>query len=83
MHHRVSFVLQLAVARCESGLRAWVTNSGGSGSGGLMQFMPGTWASTPYARFSRFAAKWSALAGAWLMRRVGTGPWSASRDCWT
>lgn len=82
MHYRISFRLQLAIARCESGLRAWISNRGGSGSGGLMQFMPGTWASTPYARYSRFVAKWSALAGARLMRLVGTGPWSASRDCW-
>jgi hypothetical protein len=47
-----------------------------------MQFMPGTFAETPYWRHSIFSAKWNTLAGAWLMRRVGTGPWAASRHCW-
>lgn len=82
MHHRISFYLQLAIARCESGLRAWVTNGEGSGSSGLMQFLPSTFAQTPYRLHSIFSAKWSALAGAWLLRS-GTGPWAASQGCWS
>jgi soluble lytic murein transglycosylase-like protein len=81
MHWRVSFYLQLAIARCESQLRPWVLNGGGSGSSGLMQFMPGTFASTPYGSRWILSAKWNALAGAWLLRG-GTGPWTASRACW-
>jgi len=82
LRHRVSFRLQLAIARCESGLNPFVTNREGSGSSGLMQFMPATFDSTPYRHRSIFSAKWNALAGAWLMRRAGTGPWIASRGCW-
>ncbi len=82
IHWRVDFRLQLAIARCESGLRPTVTNSGGSGSSGLMQFMPSTFATTPYRHRSIFSAKFNALAGAWLLSRAGTGPWSASRHCW-
>lgn len=82
LHWRVPFALQLAIARCESGLRAWALNGGGSGSSGLMQFMPGTFAATPYGRRWILSAKWNALAGAWLLRRSGTGPWVSSRPCW-
>lgn len=82
MHWRVSFYLQLAIARCESGLRAWALNGGGSGSSGLMQFMPSTFASTPYGARWILSAKWNALAGAWVLRRHGTGPWVASSACW-
>lgn len=82
-HWRVSFYLQLAIARCESGLRATVLNGGGSGSSGLMQFMPSTFAGTPYGGRPILSAKWNALAGAWLLRRAGTGPWAASRHCWS
>jgi soluble lytic murein transglycosylase-like protein len=79
---RVSFRLQLAIARCESGLIPTRTNDRGSGSSGLMQFMPSTWATTPYRFRWIFSARWNALAGAWLMRRAGTAPWTASSACW-
>ncbi len=82
LHHRVDFRLQLAIARCESRLRPWALNSEGSGAAGLMQFMPGTFASTPYGARPILSAKWNALAGAWLLKRAGTGPWTASRGCW-
>jgi soluble lytic murein transglycosylase-like protein len=82
IHHRVDFHLQLAIARCESGLRPGVLNHGGSGSSGLMQFMPGTFASTPYRAHPILSAKWNALAGAWALRHWGAGPWAASRGCW-
>jgi hypothetical protein len=82
LHWRIPFWLQLAIARCESGLRALIPNSTGSGSLGLMQFMPSTFRSTPYGRHWILSAKWSALAGAWMIAHVGTGPWNASRGCW-
>jgi soluble lytic murein transglycosylase-like protein len=82
LHHHVSFRLQLAIARCESGLKAGAMNAGGSGSSGLMQFMPGTFAATIYRWRSIMSAKWNALAGAWALRHWGTGPWTASRSCW-
>lgn len=68
LHWRVSFTMLHRKAWCESRLRATAMNP--SGSIGLMQFMPGTWRTTPYARHSPWFAKWSALAGAW-MHRVG------------
>jgi hypothetical protein len=52
---------------------------------GLMQFKPSTYAASPYAKHGKasiFEAKWNALAGAWLITRVGTSPWAASRRCW-
>jgi soluble lytic murein transglycosylase-like protein len=82
IRHRVAFHLQLAIARCESRLRPEVTNTSGSGASGLMQFMPSTFAATPYRFRWIFSAKWNALAGAWLLQQQGTGPWTASRGCW-
>lgn len=43
-----------------------------SRASGLMQFLPSTWRTTPYARFSIFDPYANALAGAW-MHRVGRG----------
>lgn len=82
MRHRVSFRLQLTIARCESGLDPTELNDAGSGASGLMQFMPSTFAGTPYRFRWILSAKWNALAGAWLLKRAGTGPWTASRGCW-
>lgn len=36
-----------------------------SGASGLFQFMPRTWAGTPYGGYSVFSVKYNALAGAW------------------
>ncbi len=82
MRHRVSFRLQLTIARCESGLDPTELNDSGSGASGLMQFMPSTFAETPYRFRWILSAKYNALAGAWLLKRAGTGPWTASRRCW-
>ena len=43
----------LAVARCESGLDPNAVNSS-SGASGLFQFMPGTWAGTPFRQSEYF-----------------------------
>lgn len=47
-------------------------------SAGLYQFMPSTWATTPYIRRGRAAiwvAKWQALAAAWMLRQGRAGEW--------
>ena len=68
---RVSRPMLDRKARCESGLNPYAVNPS-SGTQGVFQFMPGTWASTPYGRHSVFSAKWNSLAAAW-MHRVGRG----------
>lgn len=60
---------------CESGWDPHAVNGGGSGSLGLYQFMPGTWASTPYGRHSPFSAKWASLAAAWMVRAGRSREW--------
>lgn len=70
LHWDVSFTVLHRKAWCESRLIATASNP--SGSIGLLEFMPGTWATTPYAEHSPWYAKWSALAGAW-MHHVGRG----------
>lgn len=52
-------------ASCESTLNPLARNP--SGASGLMQFLPSTWATTPFARFSLFSPYASALAGGWML----------------
>jgi soluble lytic murein transglycosylase-like protein len=82
LHHRVDFSMLLRKARCESGLNPYAINGAPfnrapvrtSKSTGLMQFMPGTWQTTPYRHRSIWSAKWNALAGAWMHRAdIGRG----------
>ena len=80
LHHGVPTRLQLAIARCESRLRWWAWNPSGASS--IMQIMPSTFASTPYADKPIMSVKWNPLAGAWLLKTQGTAPWNASRGCW-
>ena len=67
---RVSYPMLLRKARCESGLNPYARNP--SGSSGLFQFLPSTWATTPYARRSIWSARWNSLAAAW-MHSAGRG----------
>lgn len=62
-----------AVAYCESTQRADAYN-GGSGASGLMQFLPQTFAATPFGRagMSIFSPYASALAAAWKVAREGS-----------
>lgn len=70
--HRVSAAQLRGRAWCESRMHPWAIN-GATGAAGLFQFLPSTYATTPYARRgSVFSAKWNALAAAW-MERVGRG----------
>ena len=52
-------------ASCESTLNPFARNP--SGASGLLQFLPSTWATTPFARFSLFSPYASALAGGWML----------------
>jgi hypothetical protein len=62
------------VAWCESRYHPTSVNSD-SGASGLFQFLPSTWAFTPYARYSPFDPKYNALAAAWLYARSGPNQW--------
>lgn len=74
MHYRVDTRMLVRKARCESRLNPLAFNP--SGASGLMQFLPSTFATTPYAHRSIWSAKWNSLAGAW-MHRMGRGnEWS-------
>lgn len=80
LHWDVPTGLQLAIARCESRLLWWAQNASGASS--LMQILPSTWETTPYADKPIMSVKWNPLGGAFLLRTQGTAPWAASRGCW-
>ncbi len=62
-----------SLARCESGLSPTARNA--SGSSGLMQFMPGTFAGTPFGRFSIWSPYASALAAGWMLQQGRRSEW--------
>lgn len=62
------------VAWCESRYHPNSVNSS-SGASGLFQFLPSTWAFTPYAQYSPFDARYNSLAAAWLYKRDGPSQW--------
>ena len=62
------------VAWCESRYHPNSVNSS-SGASGLFQFLPSTWAFTPYSSDSPFDPKYNALAAAWLYHRDGPSQW--------
>ena len=62
------------VAWCESRYHPNSVNSS-SGASGLFQFLPSTWAFTPYANHSPFDARYNSLAAAWLYKRDGPSQW--------
>lgn len=64
----------LAVARCESVMDPGAYN-GSSGASGLFQFLPGTWATTPYAAASIFDPVANANAAAWMWSVGRRGEW--------
>jgi soluble lytic murein transglycosylase-like protein len=67
----VSSDMLLRKARCESTLNPRAVGFGIHR--GLFQFnYPGTWNTTPYAKYDPFEAKWNALAAAWA-HHVGRG----------
>ncbi|HEU0164095.1 MAG TPA: SH3 domain-containing protein [Thermomicrobiales bacterium] len=64
----------LRVATCESNLDPNAVNPS-SGTSGLFQFMPSTWASTPYADQSIFDAYANANAAGWMWSVGRRGEW--------
>jgi soluble lytic murein transglycosylase-like protein len=65
----------LRVATCESELNPAAVNAS-SGASGLFQFMPGTWATTPFADQDIFDPVANANAAAWMWSQGRRGEWS-------
>lgn len=63
----------LRIPACESGWNPYARNP--SGSSGLYQFLPSTWATTPYARRSIWSAFWQPYAAAYMLRAGRSGEW--------
>jgi hypothetical protein len=64
----------LRVATCESGLDPNAINGPGD-THGLFQFLPSTWASTPYAGYSMYDPWANANAAAWMWSQGRRGEW--------
>ena len=60
-------------ARCQSHLDRYARNP--SGASGLFQFMPGTFAGTPFGRYSIYDPYANALAAGWMHMRGRGGAW--------
>lgn len=77
IHWDVPYSTGRFIAHRESRFHPWVCNSQGSGACGLFQFMPGTYASTPYDTScgSLYRAKCAALAWAWAWHRGWHSAW--------
>jgi hypothetical protein len=65
----------LRVAACESGFNPNAYNRS-SGASGLFQFLPSTWAHTPYAGRSVFDPDANARAAAWLYQQDHGSAWT-------
>jgi hypothetical protein len=65
----------LRVAYCESRYHPNSVNSK-TGAAGLFQFLPSTWAGSPYASQSPFDPVANTNAALWLYKRSGPGRWS-------
>lgn len=63
----------LRIPGCESRWNPGAYNP--SGASGLYQFMPGTWASTPYGRRSVWSARWQPYAAAWMLEQGRSREW--------
>jgi len=61
-------------ARCESGLNPYARNLS-SAATGLFQFLPSTWASTPYGRFEITSPYANALAAGWMHAHGRANEW--------
>jgi hypothetical protein len=64
----------LRVAMCESSYNPYAVNRS-SGASGLFQFLPSTWAGSPYHNQSVFDPVANAQAAAWLYQRYGPSQW--------
>lgn len=76
--------LPLAIAECESGFR-WDAANRTSSARGVFQYLSGTWRGTPEGRKGTSVLDTEAhirMAVAQIAT-IGTGPWKASRHCWS
>jgi hypothetical protein len=62
-----------SLARCESGLSPSARNP--SGASGLLQFLPSTWAGTPFGRLSIWSPYANALAAGWMLAQGRRSEW--------
>jgi hypothetical protein len=62
------------IAFCESTYNPNAVNPS-SGAAGLFQFLPSTWAGTPFASSSPFDPQANASAAAWLLQTYGPSQW--------
>jgi hypothetical protein len=76
LHYRQPLSQAYYIAHRESRYNWRVTNSS-SGAAGLYQFMPRTWASTPYHKHSPYHPRWAALAAMWMWKHGGQSHWNA------
>jgi hypothetical protein len=76
--------LPLAIAECESGFR-WNAANGRSSARGVFQYLAGTWRTTPEGRkgTSVFDTNAHVRMAVAQIAKSGTGPWNASRICWS
>jgi septal ring factor EnvC (AmiA/AmiB activator) len=65
------------LAQCESTMNPYAVNRS-TGAAGLFQFLPSTWASTPWHAQSPFDPVANSQAAAWLYARYGAGQWVCS-----
>jgi hypothetical protein len=82
--HGLDPELPLAIAECESGFR-WDAASRRSSARGVFQYLSGTWRSTREGRRGTSVLDTDAhirMAVAHIATS-GTGPWNASRRCWS
>jgi hypothetical protein len=63
-------------ARCETGGTFDPHAANSSGASGLFQFMPSTWASTPYGVFSIWSPYANALAAGWMHEHGRGSEWA-------
>jgi soluble lytic murein transglycosylase-like protein len=75
LHRGISESWLRSVAWCESRFNPYATNGQYVG---LFQFGPVLWGALPYRRYSRFSAKWSALAAALAFRRGLSYQWACA-----
>jgi hypothetical protein len=54
----------------------WRATNSSSGAAGLFQFMPRTWAYTPYRNHSAYHPRWAALAAMWMWKHGYKSHWS-------
>src|SRR3954452_20872224 len=55
----------------------WRVTNRSSGAAGLYQFMPTTWAHSPYRHRSPYNPRWAALAAMWFWAHGGKFHWNA------